>query len=234
MDFLEVIQACRRRWYVVVPLFLITAVTSVVLYVSVKPVYYSNAVLTIVPPSTPSAVNNGLLQIGGSGVLANMAVIAFQDPSVKSAVRADGGNDDFVVRMFPIDFTNANAANQLPLIMIEATEPSPELAKKTAQLAAAQTDRVLRDLQQQAAVPSEAMVKALLITSPEPLRGLPSRKKSTVTIFIVGLCLSVLAGVGADFFAARRRLRRGESQATATEGESHGAGDRSEIEPQTT
>ena len=113
-----------------------------------KPVYYSNAVIGLAPPSTrvdnvaPGVPlpRNGLLDIGGAPLIANMTAVGLREPSVVDRVVAAGGLPDYVSKMFPVPATSP----QLPLIMIEATAADPAAATKTLELVVAQAEVTLR------------------------------------------------------------------------------------------
>ncbi|MBS1692087.1 MAG: hypothetical protein JST91_07695 [Actinobacteria bacterium] len=225
MDLFDVVRSCLRRWYVALPLLLIAAWFSYSAYTSAKPVYYSSAVVGLAPPSTrvdqtaPGAEvrRNGLLDIGGASLIANIAAWGLHDPAVVDRVVAAGGRSDYVARMFPVPTTMP----QLPLIMIEATEATPEDATNTVNLVIAQAEPTLRTLQQQARVPDDQMVE-LFVVSPTsaPAEAMPSRTRSTIAIFLAGAGLSVLVTVLADVFLVRRRARiekRHEEQAATAE-----------------
>src|SRR5262249_5148276 len=102
VDLFDVAGSCFRRWYVMLPVLLITFWFSYTSYKSVQPVYYSNVVIGIAPPSTrvdstaPGAEvrRNGLLDAGGAALVANMARIGLRDPAVVSQVVAAGGLPD--------------------------------------------------------------------------------------------------------------------------------------------
>ena len=96
MDLFDVVRSCARRWYVFLPLLLIVAWYSYSVYSSVKPVYYSNTVIGIVPPSTrvdnvPAGVpipRNGLLDVGGASLIAKMA----DNRAARTVGRGSGGS----------------------------------------------------------------------------------------------------------------------------------------------
>ena len=119
MDLFDVARSCFRRWYVFLPLLLIVAWFSHSVYSSVKPVYYSNAVIGLAPPSTrvdnvaPGVPlpRNGLLDIGGAPLIANMAAVGLREPSVVDRVVAAGGLPDYVSKMFPVPATMPAIAN---------------------------------------------------------------------------------------------------------------------------
>lgn len=216
MDLFDVARSCFRRWYVFLPLLAIAAWFSYSVYTSAKPVYYSQAVIGLSPPSlrvddVPAGVarpRNGLLDVGGASLIANMTSLALSDQSVVNKVVAAGGLPDYTSRLFP---PPANSS-PLPLIMIEATNADPAAVSKTLDLVIQQSEVSLRSLQQQAGVPDDQMVAPFIVSPPNPpAAGMPSRTKSTIAIFIVGAGLSVLLTVLFDVVATRvksRRLRR--------------------------
>ena len=74
-----------------------------------KPVYYSNAVIGLAAPSgrvdhvAPGVPlpRNGLLDVGGASLIANMTALGLREPSAVDRVVAAGGLPDYVSRMFP-------------------------------------------------------------------------------------------------------------------------------------
>jgi hypothetical protein len=213
LDLFDVVRSCIRRWYVVLPLLLVAAWFSHDIYTSTKPVYYSNAVVGMAPPSTrldqsvagEPVRRNGLLDVGGAPLIANMTAMGLRDPSVVTQVVAAGGQPDYTSKMFPVPATSP----QLPLIMIEATQPDPISASKTVALVVEQTGSALQTLQQQASVPPDQMVTPLVVSPPSPpAEVMPSRIRSTLAIAIAGAGLSILAGVVVDVLLMRWKKRR--------------------------
>ena len=225
MDLFDVVKSCFRRWYVVLPLLIIATWFSHHIYKSVQPVYYSQAVIGVSPPVTrvdqaapgEGVPRNGLLDLGGASLITNMATLGLGDSSVRSQVAgswAAGGRPDYTVRMFPVPGTMP----QLPLIMIEATEPDPVAAAKTVELVIAQADPVLRTLQQQAQVPNSQMVTPFVVSPPsKPVAGMPSRTRSTVAVFVALAGLAILAGLAADLLLNGWKERRRTRQQTAVQ-----------------
>ena len=173
----------------VLPLLLIAAWYSHHVYTSVKPVYYSQAVIGVSPPDKridqaapgEGVPRNGLLDLGGASLITNMATLGLGDSSVRGQVAAAGGKPDYTVRMFPVPGTMP----ELPMIMIEATEPDAVSASKTVELVVAQAGSALRTLQQQANVPnlrwsrhSWCRHRAFLRRECQAVPGQPSRSSS--------------------------------------------------------
>ncbi|SDE15769.1 hypothetical protein [Rhodococcus tukisamuensis] len=212
MDLFDVVKACFRRWYVVLPLLLVTAWFSYQSYSSVTPVYYSNTVIGLAQPSSRvehvdagvPLPRNGLLDIGGAQLITNMAALGLEQQSVVDRVVAAGGLPHYVAKMFPVPST----LPQPPLILIEVTDADPDAVSRTLGLVIAQTEITLRTLQEQARVPNDQMVAMFVVLPPTaPVAGMPSRLKSTLAIFIVGAGLSVLVTVLIDVLLTRRRSR---------------------------
>lgn len=216
MDLFDVVRACFRRWYVVLPLLLIAGWFSYHTYSSVKPVYYSSSVVGIAPPNSQipyteagAAVSrNGLLDAGGPTLIMNMAIFGLRAPSVVSQVVAAGGKADYSVKMFPVPASSP----PLPLLMIEATEANPIDAARTVQLVTGQADSALHAIQQQAGIREEMMVRGLVVSPPAPPgMGVPSRTRSTAAVSVAGVLLAVIVGVLADVLLSRPPARRRHS-----------------------
>ena len=187
-------RSCFRRWYVFLPLLLVVAWFSYSAYSSVKPVYFSNAVIGLSPPSkmvenVPDGVpmpRNGLLDIGGAQLIANMTAIGLKQPAVVDRVVEAGGLPNYGAQMFPVPAT----VPQLPLVWVEATDPDPAAVTKTLELLIQQSSATLHSLQQQAHVPEDQMVTPFVVSPPGvPAKGTPSRTRSTMMIFVAGVGL---------------------------------------------
>lgn len=220
MDLFDVIRACFRRWYVLLPLLLITVWYSHQVYTEVRPVYYSQAVIGLSPPSfrVDQAVagqpvpRNGLLDIGGAPLLANMTALGLKQPAVVDRVVAAGGNPDFSARLFPVPET----APPIPLVMIEQTAPDPASTIRTLELVTAEMNTTLESIQKQARVPENMMVESFVVSPPStPMAAMPSRTRSTITVFVAGLGVSVVMTVLSDILLLRRKKRRAEVRSIA-------------------
>jgi hypothetical protein len=213
VDLFDVVRSCFRRWYVVLPLMLIVCWFAHSVYSSVKPVYYSSALIGIAPPSTrventPDGVpvpRNGLLDTGGAQLIANLTALGLIDPSAVNRVVTAGGLPDYHSKMFP----TSPGMQQLPLIMVEETNADPAAVTKTLELVTAQADVTLRNLQHQANVPDDQMVTSFVVSPPSsPAAAMPSRTRSTVSLLVAGLGLSILFAVVLDVVLTRMSNRR--------------------------
>jgi hypothetical protein len=212
VDLFDVVRACFRRWYLMVPILLATTWYAHGVYASAKPSYYVNAAVGLAPPSQVQynqfgapASRNGLLDVGGASLIANLVVMQMREPSIVNEVVAEGGTPNYGVRMFPVPATSP----ELPLLLIDTGEGNPDLATKTVDLAVAQADVAARAVQQQAGVPDDQMVRAFAVSSPsKPVAAMPSRTQSTIMIYVAGVGSAVLAAVVVDIALMRRKARR--------------------------
>ncbi len=215
-------RSCFRRWYVFFPLLLAVTWFSYSVYSSVKPVFYANTTLGFASPSlridnTPQGVpvpRNGLLDVGGAPLIANMTAIGLRAPSVYERVVTAGGVP-YTTKMFP---TPAGML-QLPMIMVEVTAADPAQVLTTLALVTNEADLTLRGLQRQADVPDGQMVESFVVAPPStPTAAMPSRTRSTIVVFGGGVGLSILLTVVVDALLSRRRARvqrREQAQADA-------------------
>jgi hypothetical protein len=214
VDLFDLVKSCIRRWYIVIPLLIVAAWYSHHVYASVKPVYYSSAVIGVTPPNSridqaaapgDAVPRNGLLDVGGASLITNMATLALGDSGIRTQVVASGGAADYTVKMFPVPATMP----ELPMIMVEATEPDPLTASKTVESVVGQAGSTLRALQQQAGVPDDQMVTPFVV-SPQsgPWPGMPSRTRSTIAVFVALAGAAVLAGLLTDVLLSRWSARR--------------------------
>jgi hypothetical protein len=223
VDLFDVARSCARRWYVLLPLLLIVGWFSHSAYSSVKPVYWANAVIGLAPqsarvdaaaPGVP-VPRNGLLDVGGASLVANMTAIALKQPAVVDQVVQAGGLRNYGAQMFPVPATTP----QLPLVWVEATNADPAAVTKTLEILVQQTAVTLHSLQQQARVPDDQMVEPFVVQPPSvPAKGMPSRTRSTIAILVAGAGLAILASVLLDAFLTRRRAKRRASLASVQVG----------------
>ena len=218
VDLFDVIKSCLRRFYLLLPMLLLVAWYSHSTYSEVKPVYYAQTVIGLAPPSlriddTPPGVprpRNGLLDVGGAQLIANMTALGLMERSVMGRVEAGGGLPDYTAKMFPVPA----ASPTLPLVMIEITAAKPADATKTLDLAVQQAAVTVRNLQQQAQVPDDQMVSSFIVSPPStPGAVMPSRTRATISIFAAGAALAVVLTVLVDVLLSKRKSRVGQRPA---------------------
>ena len=208
MDLFDVAKACIRRWYVFLPIVALAVVSPFLVRILVTPSYTSQAMIGLaLPAMQPQAADplprNGLMDAGGALVIADVIADTLNEPAVEDQVVAAGGKDNYTVKMFP-----SIQQEQIPLIVVEASEPDPASASKTVELAAAQAGPVTRRMQEAGGVPDDQMVKPVVVSGPTPpVQETKGRLKLSVAVFLIGLALAVLAAVVVDVMLMRRNAR---------------------------
>jgi hypothetical protein len=213
MDLFDVVRSCFRRWYILLPLLAVTAFYGHQVYSSVQPVYYSQTVIGLAPPNQrvdtveigQAVPRNGLLDIGGAPLIANMAALGLHQAAVVNRVVAAGGQPNFDARLFPVPATSP----PIPLVMIDVAAPTAQAATKTLELAGMELRSSLENIQSEAKVPRDMTVESFVVSPPsEPVAAVPSRTRSTMSVIVGGLGLAILVSVLADVLLGRRRKRR--------------------------
>jgi hypothetical protein len=217
MDALDVVRACFRQKYVVLPLLVIVAWIVFQPHKSAKPAYYSDTIVGLAPSNLQWPIEcdgvpvpkNGLLEIGGEYLVTSMAVFAFSQPSVRDRVVAGGGTANFFADTVKTFDAAGKPGPDKPLIRIEAIADDPHMAQNTAQLAAAETDPILADLQRQAGVPDDQMVKAITIAPASiPVTPVQAPRKLAIYRAMIGVTIVIFVAVGIDSVFTRRRRRK--------------------------
>lgn len=227
MDLFDVVRACIRRWYLFLPMLAVAVWSAHHMYASVKPVYYSSAIVTVAPPSQrvgyaaagAEIPRNGLLDVGGAPFITNLATFGLHSAEVLAEVVKAGGKGGYEAKPFPTPPGQA----PLPLIMIESTDASPGIALATVTAVVQQADPVVRRVQQQAGVPDGEMVRMFVVSPPgQPIPGTPTRTRTAVSVLLTGIALSILLAVVADAvisrWSARRRRVAQQHDHAATDG----------------
>lgn len=217
MDLFDVAKSCIRRWYVVLSIILLAGLASIPLIVLARPTYYNSTVVGITLPAAQiqtaqpgiAVPRNGLVDAGGSVLIASIIAASLTESSVKDKVLAAGGENNYTVKMFPVPAYR----EQIPLVTVEATEPDPDSAAKTVELVASQAAPVTRQLQQRAGVPEDQMVKSLVVSHAGPPRKVTrGQLRATVEILLIGAAAAVSAAVAVDVLLMRRNARKDPGQ----------------------
>ncbi|MFF0816098.1 hypothetical protein ACFYVR_13240 [Rhodococcus sp. NPDC003318] len=211
MDLFDVARACIRRWYIFLPLMLVTAWFGYTAYTNVKPVYYASTTIGLAPPSVRTQPPNGedarrnaLVDTGGAPLLANLLAMGLMEPTVSAQVTAAGGDAGYTAKVFSLP----PPLGQLPLVTIESQLADPAQVTKTLEVVAAQGQSTLQALQQSAGVPADEMVSTFVVQPPgPPVQAMPSRTRSALSILIAGAGLSTLVTVLLDVALSRRRAK---------------------------
>lgn len=210
MDLAEVVRVIRTRWYVTVPLLLLTMVLTVGVDLSIPTKYQATSELSLLSSQSATA---GTDKVPGTG----NAFLSFDTSLNDTAdflVRRLGSNDaatDLKNLGVTETYAVALAANaQGPFMTLTATGTNPEHVLTSMNTLTDYTARQLEAVQAQAGVKPVDMIRSMVIVPPGPPTPQTKTKVQDVLgVAIGGLVISFLSTfIVENIFASRRRRRR--------------------------
>ena len=208
MDFTDVARLMGRRWYLTVPLLLLTVVAMAWTVVTVEPDYKATAHVTLVPATVQEPIELAKTTVTINpwepATLADAASILLQSKSLADSLAEQGYQGEWTV-------TPGESA--LAVLTIEVVSPTEEQAVTTVNKL---IDTVEADVVAQQAPLKLAKGKQITTTTlGEPDTAAVNSKltRALVVVFGVGLILTVAVAVAVDAMLRRRaRLRAAMAQ----------------------
>jgi hypothetical protein len=209
MDLVEVVRVIRARWYVLLPLLLLTAALVVGVDKSVPTKYQSTSSLTLL---ASQSATTGTSTVPGSGNpfgnfnsslndTADFLVRRMGSTGVANDLRGGGVTEAYVVALA--------AGAQGPFITLSVTGTDPKHVLASLNTLSNYTQQQLQAVQQQASVKPIDMIRSMVIVPPGPPS--PQTKTKTQDVLgagIGGLVVTFLAVFVVDNIAASRKRRR--------------------------
>ena len=205
MDFWDVTKLIFRRWYVAVPLLLISAAATVYTATVVKPDYSLTSYLVLLPPTetaapangqaTPTAAqNNPWIQLGLSS-LGQAAVYATQDQTFLDELAAQGHSPNFSIA---VGYPN-------PGVTVEVVAGSPQQAQESTELILERYRENVRSLQTSRGVADRDMINITQLDKGVNLKQTGGKvKRAILAVAGLGLLLSAGVTIGVDAELRRR------------------------------
>jgi capsular polysaccharide biosynthesis protein len=202
VDFWDLTKLLVRRWFVAVPLLLLTAAGAVGLAVTVKPDYIADSYITLVSPRTAapatSTARNPWLDMGVTA-LGSAAIYSTQDASVLEPLVRQGYSDNFTMAF----------DGNTPIIKIEVTAASKQQATATAQELADLFKQSVDALQQEHAVTSDQMITVQRLDKGDNVKSSTTKlKRAVIAVIGAGLLLTIALTATVDAILQRRTRRR--------------------------
>ena len=211
MDLLGVMRACLRRWYVFLPIVLLTAWLARDQYQQAQPQYTATASV-VIAPSTELVYNRGRqTETGlvvttpfngseGPRVLAGLLARALNTATVRQQLLPAGGAALTATRNVQEDSTVVN----LQVVAADATTDAAAL-----EAVRAGANDVMARIQYDAGAPEGQLYSAVSGGPVDPpLVAYPDRVRGVVAIALAGLLLAVVLSVVAQSLLAGRRRRQ--------------------------
>jgi capsular polysaccharide biosynthesis protein len=213
VDFWDLTKLLARRWVIVLPMLLVSALLAVLTVGQVKPDYVATAYVQLVPPvleqtkpnqATPDQRNPWL----GLGLqtIGNAAVVTVQDKSIVDQLKAAGLSETFTLTM----------AQQSPLVTFEIVGSTPLQARQTAEALVARFTQSVATLQSAYGVsPADSITARRLDLGTNVVKSSSKVKRALVAVLGAGLLLTAGVTVGLDAWLRRRNRRRDEAAEAA-------------------
>ena len=218
MDFWDLTRLVFRRWYVAVPMLLLTVGGAVWTATGVEPDYIATAHIQLVPPATvtqnpvntktapTSSPHNPWLDLGLSALSAAGAVTV-QDQDVIKQLEAAKLSSSYTVTL----------GNQIPLVTFEVVGTSKTQATATVDLLTSMFDRNVVALQEAYGAPkNEKISTRRLDLGSNVTESTKKKKRALVAVAGAGVLLTAALTIGVDAFLRRSRRRREPDTATGT------------------
>ncbi|MEV7009733.1 hypothetical protein [Streptosporangium sp. NPDC051022] len=218
MDFWGTITVLFRRWYVVVPAFLLSLAAAVGVYSTVPTTYVSSAVLVLTTPTTggslpsdpsrPNGLTNPLLNFDrGLSISASILIAVMSTPDMGTELGvAEGGDTTFKI---------SNGGNNLeslatgPYVFIEGESLSPDAAQDIVKRVIARTRIELANRQEAVKAPKATYITSYEAVPPTvPLAQRGRKMRAVAAALGVGIATAICAAFIAESFTQSRRARR--------------------------
>lgn len=195
MDVLLAMKAAVRRWYVAVPMLLLTVGVAAFSFFNSVSAWQTSGSLLILAPLAPS---NTATDNGGTRLLAALLADNFNSDIVQAGLKAKGATGVF----------QAKASNELPLVSVAVEANSADVAAGTLKIVLDNGDAVLADLQRRIGTnPADYYRSARSVEDSAPTFSASSRLVGAIGILVGGAAVTVLLSAVIDGLLTRRQKR---------------------------
>ena len=204
MDFWDLTKVIFRRWYVSLPLILLSFGSSLWVYATVDPDYKATAYVSLIPPRAPTdpdeLVRNPYLDLGLLA-LNQSAVTVLREREFLQSLVDKGLSDNIAV----------DEGYPAPIITIQVIGNSEQQALGTADEVVRRYSDAVLSLQTDASATPNSIIapKRLDQGGNFEVMGGPV-KRAVIAVFAAGMMVSTGATVGVDAYLRRRGSRQQE------------------------
>jgi hypothetical protein len=196
VDVLTIVRLVRRWWYLVLPMFLVTAGLALLVAQSVPVTYEAKGTLLFQPapagppPADPAIPTTTRNQFGGAGatetLAARLMALAITDPATKDSLKKLGAGD------FTLKQLTTQNSQDLPLIEIDATASSGDKAVATVQLVTDAAAKALQEQQTASGVEPASMISVRpLLAAPKAESLYGGRVRAGLAVGALGLAATL-------------------------------------------
>jgi hypothetical protein len=206
LDFIDACKVVLRRWYVVVPLALLTMAGTYFAYSNASANYSAKGSLVLTPPvavvgadgTAGVCVTNTYCTGGDVLGLANVTGLRMDDPTVQSELLDPHPGASYEVLL--------NSDNRSSIMQLTATSRTPADALSTLHDVTGQVEHELQDIQVKRGAKEQDLVQASTVTMARkavPQSG--GKLRAAAAAFGLGVAVTLGAAFLAESIAASRR-----------------------------
>jgi capsular polysaccharide biosynthesis protein len=220
MDLWDVTKVALRRWYLAVPLLLVTVAGAGWVGVTVGPEYQATGHVAVIPPEVQRAWEVGqLTQVSpwNEEALAHAAQIRLEGKRLRDELAGAGYRGDWSVQV----------TGRMPVVSLEVVAPTAEQATATLRRLQQVIDEVVRERQAAYGITAQEQIRTVRYDDGESVDASASRQRRVIVAVLgAGLTMTVGLVLAFDALAGRRRSRReqrdGRSAAPTGPSRAHG------------
>ncbi|HEX5117380.1 MAG TPA: hypothetical protein VFW65_19490 [Pseudonocardiaceae bacterium] len=213
MDFWKTMGVLLRRWYVSVPVFVLSVVLAGGVFLAVPTQYESTGTIVLTPPTDGGIVatdpkqatgpGNPLLGFEGSLTITTQLLIqSLSSPTVQGQIAAGGGVDTYQA---------GDGGTGGPFVVIIADAPTKALAQRTVDLALKYAANELNTRQKNLDAPPSTFIGTQVVVDPTPAeRKLGSKVRFAGVALALGVVVSLGAAFAIESIMLARRRRKAE------------------------
>lgn len=200
MDLLTLVRIMLRRWYVVIPVALLSLLAAGATYASIEPTYQASGSVLLLNPQSQVDPASGKANpyVGNLTVAAKVVTVVLDSRESRLEFLRQGHRGVYTLGADPSS----------PIVVVTTIGDTAESARETTRTVMGAIDDVLTARQQDLGAPRSIFVTTQVVTPPSdalPLNG--SRIRASLAILALGLAMTM----GATFAVEgviRQRARR--------------------------
>jgi hypothetical protein len=211
MDFWKTLGVLLKRWYISVPVFVVSLALAGAVFVTVPTQYESTGTIvltaptsggvTSVNPATATGPGNPLLDFEGSLTITTQLLIqSLSSPTVQNQIAAQGGVSTFQA---------GDGLTGGPFVVIIADADSTKQAERTVTLALQYAESELNARQKNLNAPPTTYIGTQIVVAPTPATTkIGSKVKAGGVTLALGVVLSLAAAYAIESVLNNRRRRK--------------------------
>ncbi len=213
MDFWKAIGVLLRRWYVAVPVFVVSLAIAGGVFLKVPTQYESTGTIvltaptagatTAINPAQASGPGNPLLDFEGSLTITTQLLIqSLSSPTISQQIAAEGGVSTYQA---------GDGQTGGPFVVIVADATSPAEAELTVSLVLKYAQNELDARQKNLNAPPSTYIGTQSVVSPTTATTkIGNKVKAAGVALVLGLVFSLAAAYGIESWSSNRRRKRAD------------------------